>query len=90
MATLYKPNGGIKHVEPENGEYFTADELHELIDGYFQIITLNDGTYLVCDDDGKLKDLPYNGNATAIWFRNFGMTDVLVGNVLICDANQIR
>ena len=40
--------------------------------------------------DGKLLDLPINQEATTIYQKTFGFNDMIVGDVLLCDANQVE
>lgn len=59
MKILVKePNKKPYAKEIEN----TLEGIHSIIDGFFEIIRIPNlpGLCCVCDDEGKLKDLPYN------------------------------
>jgi hypothetical protein len=38
-------------------------------------------------EDGKLIGLPMNDIATAVWENSYGHTDIILGNVVIVNAN---
>lgn len=76
-------------VEPKNGADFSLEELQEFVGGYIEIIDLFDGTLMVINEEGKLKDLPFNIPATLIYSKKYGMQDYIVGNALVCDKSQI-
>lgn len=38
----------------------TLEALQQTVGGYIQVINLNEKTVLICDEEGKLKDKPYN------------------------------
>lgn len=67
----------------------TGDEEYEAIckaigGGFLQCVPLSDSDMLLwCDDEGKLKGMPYNEKATAVWTRYWGQTDVMVGDIVI-------
>ena len=91
MAKLYKTNGEVVDVEPKNGSDFQYDELHSLIGGLIEIVWLNNEDLMVVDEEGKLKDLPFNEKATEIYGSIFGeSTDFIIGDALICKNNQIK
>lgn len=84
---IYKPNGQIISIEPENGTDYTLKELQEIVGGYIQIIYLKRNQVMVINEEGKLDGLEYNDNATEILEEV--MDDFIVGNALICDRNKI-
>ncbi len=86
MAQIIKANGTEIDVEPKNGRDFQLSELQKVVDGYIEIVNLTDGRLMVVNDEGKLKCLPYNQEATKL----VGYNDVIVGDVLVCSRKQIR
>ena len=93
------PHCITKPVAPENGTDFTFAEIKELL-GYDQGIYLEIVRFaldwgqgetialLVCDEEGRLKDLQVNGLATAL--TSGKVNGHIVGNVLLCSEDQIR
>lgn len=70
----------------------TFDQARKLVcdsqyDSPAEIIVLNDGTFMVIDEEGKLKKLEKNYLATEIAHENNSIypSDFIVGNVLLVD-----
>lgn len=89
MAKIYRANGDVEIVEPKNGRDFQLEELQGIVGGYIECLNLNDGRLLVCNEEGKLKDLDLNVRATEL-VRTNGYNDWIVGDVLICNNNEIK
>lgn len=83
-ALLTRAAGACEVVNPADGKAFTLTELQGLVGGDIQIVPL-DGIHqqLVCNEEGKIKQLPLNRVATAIWEAAYGHTDMIVGNAVI-------
>lgn len=96
MATLYqvKNVNGVytpetSEVKPQSGKTFSLSELQGFVDGYIEIVKLNDGKIMVVNEEGKLKDLPFNHAATKIYAETYSNRDVIVGNALVCEPNEL-
>ena len=89
MAKIYRTNGDVENVEPKNGTDFQLEELSSIVGGYIEVLYLDGKEMLVCDEEGKLKGYPLNVRATDI-VRSCGISDCIVGDVLICDNNEIN
>jgi hypothetical protein len=73
-----KANDEAPLVEPE-GETWTLDELQELVGGYIELLGVpSKDRVLVVNEDGRLKGLPLNKNATDLYQR-----DIIVGDAVI-------
>lgn len=74
---------------------FELEELQAAVGGYIEIQSIGylpNGTsmHMVMNEEGKLKDLPVNGEATVIWWTYCGgPTDSIHGDVLICRGDQL-
>lgn len=90
MAQIIKTNGETIDVEPKNGKDFKLRELQAIVDGYIEIVRLPNDKIMVVNEEGKLRGLEPNVEATRIYYNVFGYTDIIVGDVLICDANQVE
>ena len=92
MATILKTNGTQQKVQPKNGTDFQLDELQEIVGGYIEIVRVNTGEIIICNDNGKLYGLPVNDNATMLahYFNAIANDDFIVGDVLICNKNQVK
>lgn len=90
MAKIYKANGEVLDIEPENGTDFQLEELQEIVGGFIDCRRTNDGNDLIIfNDEGKLLGLPYNDKATDIYQERVYEGDFLVGDVLICKNNEM-
>lgn len=90
MASWIKSSGEKIEVEPKNGTDFKLEELKGFVGGFIEIIRLRNGKLMVVNEEGKLNRLPINDNATLIWEENYGCTDVIVGDVLVCKESEIK
>jgi hypothetical protein len=91
MGKWIKANGEIESVEPLNGEYFTLDELKRFVGGYIQVINLPiDLKLMICNEKGKILNLPKNNQATDILVLGNGIMLEIVGDVFVCDYNEMK
>ena len=89
-ATLYYEDDRTEKVSSKNGKDFKLEELQHMVNGMIQIVPFND-KLLVCNEEGKLTGkCKYNMRATMEWINVYGYTDVMYGNVLICDEAMIE
>jgi len=96
MATVIKTDGTSKSIAPTKGK-FTLKELQALVGGYIEIvipkyipngtgITSNkEGVAMVMDEEGKLKHLPYNRQATLLYGA---VKDIVVGDVILVNHSE--
>lgn len=90
MATIYKTDGTSIEVKPKNGKDFSLKEMQEIVDGYIEILDLNDGRIIVLNEEGKCSGLPYNHMATLMYRKAYNTLDFIVGDVLVCDSKQVK
>ena len=91
MAVRITPEGDVTHVFPKNGMAFTLPELYEHTDcDTIDIRRLADRRWLVCDDNGKLKQLPFNAVATFTYNQDRIGWDHVVGTVLIAVFHEVE
>lgn len=98
MAKYYKLLGTGEHfinytvedVEPRNGRDFSLSELQQYVGGYVEIADLMDGRIMVVNENGLSDGLPINPLATSIFQEQTGSDDIIVGSVVVCDAEQVK
>lgn len=96
MAKLIKTDGSIENVTPRDGEMFELKELQGYVHGYIQLLPLNSKTYMVVDEEAKLKNSKFNKKATDIFAQYlpagvvFSVFDYIYGDVLICSNKEMR
>ena len=69
----------------------------EFVGGYVEGITFPNGDYLIINEEGKLKNLPLNVEATKLWRATFtkdkyafGYDDFVVGPAILIKANALK
>jgi hypothetical protein len=61
--------------------------VQNFVGGLIEIVKTKDGRTMVINEEGKINDLSINQKATELYIHsNF---DFIVGDVLICDENEI-
>lgn len=88
-AKIYKADGSIIDIKPNNGTDFSLEELQEIVGGYIEIVGLMDNEIMVINEEGKLIDLPFNENATQLYQEVDGFYDYIAGDVLVCDSSMV-
>lgn len=88
QSVIIMADGLQKKVAPANGTDFSLDELNGIVGGYIEVLHIED-KLLVCNEEGKLNDLPYNAIATQL-INAAGIKDYIVGNVLFCEKDKIK
>lgn len=94
MATLYKANGEIRNIYPENGRKFTLEELCGLLDcSIVHEISLKSFIdVLAVDGQDKIHCRRINRNATSLAHKNRAIRpdDFISGDALYCAYNEIE
>ena len=75
---------------PKNGKTFGKTEMQRIVEGFIDVIRLNDGRVIVVDSQGKALNKAVNIPATNILRRDHYTTDYIVGNAIVCDADMIE
>lgn len=64
------------------------DQLNKSVGGYIQPVDLREDLTLWCNEEGKLIGLTPNVIGTHLWEKSFGMTDVIMGNIVLTGSND--
>lgn len=101
MGTLIQSEGlKNKTVLPADGHRYTLEEMQKMVGGNIQPIILPSGWCMVVNEEGRLKNLPINREATEIWkeeyskdkypFNNDGFVvgDVIFGTAYECGFDR--
>lgn len=92
MAYLIFPNSEKHKIFPNNGKRFTLKELQTMIGGNIEIVkithpairsTPTEYFILIVDEDGIMKGLQQNNNASIL------ADQMIVGKVLLCKNTEI-
>ena len=75
----------------------TLKEAQEFVGGYVEGITFPNGDYLIINEEGKLRNLPLNPEATALWKATFdndnfitGRNDFVVGPAILIKKQALK
>lgn len=91
MAIKLPAKGCYWDCQPKNGKVFTLEELQDIVGGYIEILYFKDGRMMVLNEEGKLKELRINLEATRIARDNHLIFswDYIVGTVLLVEPGEI-
>ncbi len=104
MAIFYKINKDgtekFEEVFPENGEFFTYQELQEFVregdEDTIQIVPLPDDRSIIVNENGKNIGLAKNKQATEFWQLVYPIKDypnnndeLIVGNALVASESEL-
>ena len=75
----------------------TLKEAQEFVGGWVEGIPFPNGDYLIVNEEGKLKGLPLNPEATALWRATFdndnfitGRNDFVVGPAILIKKSALK
>lgn len=86
-AKLIKSNGDIENIYPCNWSDFSLKELQLYVEGNISILPI--GNYLlVVNEEGKLRNLPFNEKATKLIELLYD--DYVVGDAIYCEKELIK
>jgi len=88
-ARLYYADGNIEEIYPNNGRDFKLEEIQKLIGGYIEFVYLSIDKIMIVDEEGKVKGLPSNVQATKV-IRKYGIPDFIVGTAVVCHKNMLK
>ncbi len=76
MKVIFKePGKNCEYRDIEN----TLQAVQEAVGGYIECVTIAEDIVIICNEEGRLKGLPYNCEAAGINF---------VGNILFVGADE--
>lgn len=64
----------------------TLEALQEAVGGYIETVTLDNGLVLICNEEGKLRDMPYNFTHRQM-FGAIPLQYPIFGTVIACGAD---
>ena len=88
-ATVLKANGEYHGIEPKNGKDFSLEEAQGIVGGYVEVIHLSSTQLMIVNEEGLLRKLPYNQQASLIAYMA-RKANAIVGDVLVCDIEQFK
>ena len=71
----------------------SLENLQKTVGGYIETVTLDNGVVLICNEEGKIRDMPYNFSAlcTAHAYSAYvEWRERLFGTVIVCGTNPTK
>ncbi len=79
MATILKTDGTR---EPLND--LTVESLQKAVGGFFELVPTNDGRGMFVNEDGRMKNLPFNAQATNLYKYPYA----LLGDAVLLEKEE--
>lgn len=76
-------DGTIEQFVPSDGREFSLEEVQGAVGGHIEIVPLSGKRYMLVDEEGLLKDRPYNTGASALAGKR------IVGDVAIIPMHEL-
>ena len=88
---LIKETGDVEIIRPQNGEDYSLEELQKAVDGFIDIINLNNGKIMVLNDEGKFtKGLNAAATFLAHIHHSVAPRDYVAGDVVVCPSEMVK
>ena len=84
MSKLYKTDGTVEVINPDNGTDFSLREMQTAVGGNIEVVPVSSNELAVCDEEGLMKSKPFNLGTFHLYGGEF------VGDVLIIGKDQIK
>jgi hypothetical protein len=64
----------------------TLRALQEAVGGYIETVTLDNGVVLICNEEARLRDMPYNFTVRRMIHNFLPVSNPIFGTVIVCGA----
>jgi len=64
----------------------TLKALQEAVGGYIETVTLDNGVVLICNEEGRIRNMPYNFTLRRMW-GVVTIQNAIFGTVIACGAD---
>lgn len=89
-AYLITEKYGVSQIIPENSRAFKLVEIQKYVDGYIEIVRLNDEQIMVVNEEGKFtKGCNQIASAIAHLHRAIRQCDYIAGDVVVCPSKML-
>lgn len=88
MATVFEVDGSRRDVHPATPPSFTLEELQALVGGPIELVTTYDDNVFFINEEGKLRGLPYNAQATVYLAHRLLPGDYIVGPAVLMSEQE--
>lgn len=87
MLMVFKANGEISQLKPKDKKV-SLEELQKVVGGYVEILPMGN-KFVICDEEGKLKNSPLNEKVSTIFQEFWKTEEVLLGDIILADHCDI-
>lgn len=90
-AYIISESGYVREIKPENGTDFSLEEAQQVVDGYIEVVNLNDKQIMIVNEEGKFTK-KFNPIATAIARLNRALFnfDYISGDIILCPTEMLQ
>ena len=88
MAVMIRPDGSFSEVVLSSGPALDK-QVHDVVGGWFEVIGLSDGVYMVYDESGKRKHSPRNEQATSFARHVLPSGDYIAGVAFVVSRCEL-
>ena len=88
MAKLFKVDGTVENVKPENGKSFSLAELQKMVGGLIQVVPVFRTKLIVVDEEGRLKNYKHNVIASLLVMDE--VKGDIVGDMVLCSRAEFK
>ena len=83
-AIVKRPDEQFGHVTLVSD---SLENLQKTVGGYIETVTLDNGVVLICNEEGKLRDMPYNFTVRRMIHNFLPVSNPIFGTVIVCGAD---
>ena len=90
-AYIISESGDVREIKPENGTDFSLEEAQQVVDGYIEVVYLNDKQIMIVNEEGKFTK-KCNPIATAIARLNRALFtfDYISGDIILSPTEMLQ
>ena len=90
-AYIISESGDVSEIKPKNGTDFSLEEAQQVVDGYIEVVNLNDKQIMIVNEEGKFTK-KCNPIATAIARLNRALFnfDYISGDIILCPTEMLQ
>lgn len=90
-AYIISESGDVSEIKPNNGSDFSLEEAQRVVDGYIEVVYLNDEQIMIVNENGKFTK-QRNEIATDIARFNNALFnyDFISGDVILCPTEMLK
>jgi hypothetical protein len=89
FGMIIYPDGRTEFASFDSDEA-DLEKMQEIVGGLIEIISVGKGKLLICNEEGKINDLPINVYATYMYQKAYSTEDYICGTVLFINQEFVK